>query len=260
MRGMIVGKILNKSPKSARFVNKYFEIISWMFIALFVISSIYVAIGGYNYYLYGNCNGPNEDGFCIFDPLGDNSKLSAVENEESCLAEPPNPGQLTLENIDLSLFPTYNRNAENTVVFIGCYGCPYTIDAYPTIKKLANRDDVNFIFAHLVVKEDTAYLSNILNCVNELDEDKFLEFNDKLFNLNGNALQDENEILKVVEKIGLDRAAVEQCSNLNETIAISNTQALEIQKTGVYGTPTVFINDEAVVGPKPYRVYTRLLN
>jgi len=30
-------------------------------------------------------------------------------------------------------------------------------------------------------------------------------------------------------------------------------------KTGVYGTPTVFVNGEPIVGPKPYRVYERLL-
>jgi len=28
-----------------------------------------------------------------------------------------------------------------------------------------------------------------------------------------------------------------------------------VDKTGFYGTPTIFINGKAFVGPKPYRVY-----
>jgi protein-disulfide isomerase len=260
MKGKIVGKLINKSPKAARFVNKRFELLSWIMVAIFFISMAYSAIGGYNYYIYGNCNGPNEEGFCIFDPLGGNSKISGAQNEELCLSEPPNPKQLSLENIDLSLFSTYNRDAENTVVFIGCYSCPYTREAYPDIKKLADNDDVNFVFAHLEVKESTYYISNILNCINNIDEQKFIEFNDELFNLESTTLKDENEILKVIEKLGFDKDAVKECSYLNETIALSAKQALEIQKTGVYGTPTLFVNGEAVVGPKPYRVYSRLLN
>ena len=33
------------------------------------------------------------------------------------------------------------------------------------------------------------------------------------------------------------------------------SQVQELEKTHLYGTPTVFINGEALVGPKPYRVY-----
>ena len=29
----------------------------------------------------------------------------------------------------------------------------------------------------------------------------------------------------------------------------------EATKTGFYGTPTIFINGQSFVGPKPYRVY-----
>jgi len=32
-----------------------------------------------------------------------------------------------------------------------------------------------------------------------------------------------------------------------------------LQKTHIYGTPTVFINNTALIGLKPYRVYERTL-
>ena len=71
---------------------------------------------------------------------------------------------------------------------------------------------------------------------------------------------DENEILKLIEEVGLDKEAVKECSLSEEIINLTSSQISELEKTGIYGTPTVFVNGNAVVGPKPYRVYKRLLN
>ncbi|MBR9683088.1 thioredoxin domain-containing protein [Candidatus Woesearchaeota archaeon] len=259
LKSQITGKLMIKRPKLARFTFRHFEAISWFFTIIFIVSIIYTGIGGYNYYLYGNCNGPNEDGFCIFDPLGSNSKFSETQNEASCSVEPQTQEILSLANINLKTFPKIDRNAENDVVFIGCYVCPFTRDSYPTIKKLLDRQDVNFAFAHLPVKEDTYFISNILNCINEVDSKKFIEFNDELFSTDTSALKNENELLKVVESIGLDKESIKQCSNTERIQSMTQLQISEIQKTGIYGTPTVFVNGGAVVGPKPYRVYKRLL-
>ncbi len=256
LKSRITGRLMKRSPILASKMHRHFELISWAFIILFIVSFIYVAIGGYNYYLYGNCNGPNEDGFCIFDPLGEKSKFSETQ---SCSAEPPNPESLTLFNVDLSLFPSYDKNAENDVVFIGCYACPYTRKAYPAIKKLLDRKDINFVFAHFPAKESTYFISNILNCINEADKDKFIEFNELIFTSDTISLKNEDEIFEVVEKIGLDKKEIKYCSYLERTHEITKLQMSELQKTGIYGTPTVFINGGAVVGPKPYRVYKRLL-
>lgn len=260
LKSQITGKVMKKNPKVARFTFKNFELISWTFTIIFILSLIYTIIGGYNYYLYGNCNGANEDGFCVFDPLGDNSKFSITEsNDASCSIEESIPKSLTLLNVDFSSFPSYDRGEENNVIFIGCYGCPYTRDAYPTIKKLLDREDVNFKFAHFPVKDDTHYISNVLNCINEVDNNKFIEFNELIFTTDSISLDDENEVLKIVSQIGLDKEKIKQCSNTDRIKNLSNQQFLELQKTNIYGTPTVFVNGEAVVGPKPYRVYKRLL-
>ncbi|MBS1266295.1 MAG: hypothetical protein MAG795_00262 [Candidatus Woesearchaeota archaeon] len=259
LKSQITGKLMRKNPTVARFTFRHFEGISWFFTVIFIVSIIYTGIGGYNYYLYGNCNGPNEDGFCIFDPLGSNSKVSTAQTEASCSVEPQTKESLSLENVNLESFPKIDQGAENDVVFIGCYACPYTRDSYPTIKKLAERQDVNFIFAHLPVKEDTRFISNILNCINEVDSKKFVEFNDELFSTDVSVLRNEDYLLKVVEKIGLDKEAIRQCSDTERIQNLTRLQISEIQKTGIYGTPTVFINGDVVVGPKPYRVYKRLL-
>lgn len=258
IKSHITGKLMKTSPTLARVVYKYFEVLSWIFTITFILSIVYVAIGGYNYYLYGNCNGLTEEGFCIFDPLGENLKFSTIEDPEICSIEPPNPKYLTLANVDLSIFPAYDRNQENDIIFIGCYACPYTRDAYPNIRKLLDRDDVNFIFAHLPAKEGTYYLSNILSCIYQTDKQKFIKFNDELFGQDID-LRDKEVIFDIVEDIGVDRDIISECSDYNETTELTDKQIEEMKKIGVYGTPTVFINGNALVGPKPYRVYKRLL-
>lgn len=260
LKSQITGKIIKLSPRTARFVYKHFEIISWAFLILFFVSFVYASIGGYNYYLYGNCNGPNEDGFCIFDPLGHNSEISSGVSQETCAAEPPSPKYLTLANVDLTVFPTYDRNANNDVIFMGCYACPYTRESYPTIRKLLDREDVNFIFAHFPAKDNTNHISNILNCIYEVDKQKFIKANDVIYE--GDVLQLHNEeyLFGIVENMGLDVDTIRACSISNETLNLTSIQTAEAVKTGIYGTPTVFVNGNAVVGPKPYRVYKRLLN
>ena len=72
LKSQITGKLMRKSPRVARFTFKYFEIISWFFTIIMIVSIIYTGIGAYNFVIYGNCNGPHSDKFCIYDPLGSN--------------------------------------------------------------------------------------------------------------------------------------------------------------------------------------------
>src|SRR5574343_38186 len=57
IKGQMVAKLLNRSVFAARIFNKYFEVFSWAFLILMIVSTFWVVKGGYNYYLYGSCNG-----------------------------------------------------------------------------------------------------------------------------------------------------------------------------------------------------------
>ena len=52
---------------------------------------------------------------------------------------------------------------------------------------------------------------------------------------------------------------IEECINKKQIQTLTDSQIDELIKTQVYGTPTIFVNGEAVVGPKQFRVYERLL-
>lgn len=70
----IIGTASRKSPKLARFISKHFEILSWAFTILMIVSMIYSVIGAFNFVVYGNCNGESSQAFCIYNGLG-NSKI-----------------------------------------------------------------------------------------------------------------------------------------------------------------------------------------
>jgi len=65
LKSHITGSLLKRSPRTARFVRRNFEWISWLFTLLLVGSVIYSGISIYNLHAYGNCNGQNSQEECI---------------------------------------------------------------------------------------------------------------------------------------------------------------------------------------------------
>ncbi len=248
IKGKITAKLMKRSSWLAGFVDNHFEIFSWMLTLLLIVSLGYTVFGGINFYLYGNCNGPNEDGFCVFDPTGANTGMSTVA--DSCGDPELMRASLSIDQFDESLFPKIDRGSSVTVIEIGCYGCPYTQDLEPVIERLIDKYDVNFVFAHLPLKTDPE-MNKELHCINELNPEGFWQYHDALFVSGGD-----------MSALGFSEEDKQQCSDL-ETEAFVNEQIENIKTTNVYGTPTVFIkgpeSTEVVVGPKPYRVYSRLV-
>jgi len=70
IKAKIVAKILPKSPGIARFVSRNFELLSWIFVIISAISLFFILQGFWNFYLFGNCNGP-AGGFCIYEGVAD---------------------------------------------------------------------------------------------------------------------------------------------------------------------------------------------
>lgn len=58
------------------------------------------------------------------------------------------------------------------------------------------------------------------------------------------------------KQIGLDQDKFNQCLTDTEKQGIMLQVAADAQKFSVYGAPTVFVNDELVIGARPYDDYT----
>jgi protein-disulfide isomerase len=257
VQARILGRIMTRSVTLARLLNKHFELLSWIFLIFFTASTVWVARGGYNYYMYGNCNGLNSGGFCLFDPGGENSKVSPVS--QGCSVTPPSESNITMDSVDLSIFPDKNPGGKDSIFFIGCYSCEYTRKTYPVIKDMLAKNDISFTFAHFPVKDDTRYLSSYDYCAYKLDPAKFWDLNDKFFATDMKDLDNSDFIFNMAVNMGFDKTALESCLKDPATETAVLKQFQEIQKTNLYGTPTIFINGKPVVGPKPVRVYERLL-
>ncbi|MCS7092705.1 MAG: thioredoxin domain-containing protein [Patescibacteria group bacterium] len=259
MQSHIVGTLITKSLPLAKFVNKNFELLSWIFFLTTIASIFWAGNGIYNFYIYGNCNGLVASGFCAFDPTGENNKSSSISSY--CVAENIKQNNVSIENVDLSVFPTHNEQAENKIVFIGCYNCDYTRKAYPVVKKLLlENPNISYTFAHYPVKAETLYLLPIGYCAYKSDKEKYWQLNDILFGNSKEKNANPEEVDKILSELGYNLSDIKACTQSQETKKAIMKQRIELEKTGIYGTPLVFVNEVGLVGPKPYRVYNFMLN
>jgi len=260
IKGKLLSKIINRSTFLARLVNKHYEFLSWILFILMVGSTIWVCRGVYNFYVYGSCNGLNQSGFCAFDPSGENNKITNLSDNNTCGITEKSEANLTLENVDLSFFPKKNTESKDDIVFIGCYACDYSRKIYPDIVKLAEKKNINFTFAHYPAKGDTTLLSKVGYCVYKNYPDKYWDFNKYLFTADKDYILNKENMDEIIKKFNFDQSVINSCAFSNETEELIKNSVDELNKTYIYGTPTIFINEKAFVGPKPLRVYKSAIN
>jgi protein-disulfide isomerase len=254
MKAKILGVVITRSESAARFLNRFFEPLSWAFFAVTLVSLVFFVRGLALYYVTGNCNGESSSAFCVFDPTGANNKTSQVS---AACPIPTTKEQLkvNIQSVDLKALPTFNPQADENIIMIACYHCEYSRKAYPMIREIVDRFDVGLTFVHYPVKESTDKFSKLSYCVNKLAPDKFWEFNDSMFEGEAANLDNDAYLDGLLTQAGVDQALIETCTASSETETIVKDQMEQIVHTGFTGTPTVFIKDEVFIGPKPFRVY-----
>jgi 2-hydroxychromene-2-carboxylate isomerase len=255
MKAKILGVVITRSEGAARFLNRYFEVLAWIFFVLTLASSLFAVRGLYLFYTTGSCNGLNDSGFCVFDPTGANNQVSNTAASCQVSENPLVPHGLTVQGVDLSAWPVLNPDGKKEMVFIGCYACDYTRKVYPEIRKLADQFGVKVIYGEYPTKEKTDYLARVGYCVYKTDQAKYWQLNDALFAQDKALLEDPTATGAILTRLGLDAAAVETCAAAAETETAVKALLKEIRKTNFYGTPTIFIDGTFYVGPKPNRVY-----
>ena len=127
------------------------------------------------------------------------------------------------------------------------------------MRKLVEKYHVSFTFLHYPVKEQNGLYdpAGILRL--QQDPDKYWKMNDTFFATDKANLDDTAWMQTALTGLGFDMPKLNTCVVAPATEATAKAQMAEIVKTKFFGTPTVFINGKATVGPKPYRVYAILL-
>lgn len=260
VKAKVLGPILPRWPKLARWVSQHFELLAWFLMLLTALSLGQTIKGVYNFWAWGDCNGQYATGgFCAFDPTGKNSQTSSEGNE--CKDLEVASRNLSLSDFATERFPTQilGKSVDKQVVFMGCYSCEYTRKAYPMLRSLAQEFGVKWVMVHFPIKPETVYLQAYDECVYRLGGEAYFSFVDEMMQMPLNQLGDENYILSLMPSFGLSLNEIKACVGEPEiNKEVKEKQALMLT-TGIYGTPTVFINGTPVVGPRPERVYRRLL-
>ncbi len=244
----ITGIFLRYSPKLARFTYKNYKLLSWIVMFLFIWSAYGSAIGLYNYSQYGNCNTPDEVGFCIFDPGTGASEVETIPESER---EPPK-----LENNDPILGP---KDAELTIIQFGCFACPYTKKAEPIVQEVIDYYEgrVNFQFKTFLIPWHNGSRESALasNCA--FEQGMYHEYHKQLFTYQKFLGNDTYK--QIAKNIGLNETQFWECFSKQDYTEVDE-DSLMGRKAGVPGTPTFFIGDQKIVGPKPFKTFKKIIN
>jgi protein-disulfide isomerase len=249
LQAMIIGKILKRSVFLGRVINKNFTVFSYLFVGLLILSSYYSLEGAFNYYYYGNCNGPDELGFCLLDPSGENSGHSLIDGEI-----PENIIFPTIEKNDPILG---NPNSQLIIIEFGCFACPFTKKAEPTLKEVMKNYNVSIQYKSSLINSHNLSFESALAANCAFEQGKYKPYHDKLFELQGELSEDD--FFDLAKTLGLNKTRFTICYN-NKTyeheIKSDHQMALN---AGVIATPTFFINERRIVGPKPYRTFATII-
>ncbi len=153
-----------------------------------------------------------------------------------------------------------NKNAKVKLVEYSDFECPYCERAYPTIKQLIQEygDRISVEFKHfpLSFHPNAAKAAEASECAAE--QGKFWQFHDYAFehqtSLSLGALK------QWAGAIGLNTSKFNTCLDSGKYAAKVAAQQQEGEQLGVSGTPTVFVNGQAIVGAQPYSVFKQAVD
>ena len=251
-----------------KFLFKYFEWFSWFFLILTLVTLYFMGLGIYNYAAYGNCNGPNSNEFCIFDPLG-TVKPAAPDATHAACSVPQIagiPDTLKAPIIDRSaLVPGSYKgslNASVIVVEFGCYECQYTRQAEPTVKRLTEEygDSIIYIYQDFPLTQTHANALSAAEAAHcALDQGKYWDYRDYLFA--NQPKQSPEDLVSYAGDLNMDLSRFQGCmvSQMHKA-AVDASYQLGIS-SGVTVTPTFFIGtNQTIVGAKDLGTFEAAIN
>ncbi|MEW6721866.1 MAG: thioredoxin domain-containing protein [Candidatus Micrarchaeota archaeon] len=237
----IVSGLLKHSPPLAKAVNRHFVLLSWAFVILTLGSFAYAAIGVYNFYVFGNCDGPDAAGACILNDLtGDYGRFS----EPKDLVPPTG----------LDGMSAGNPNASVVIVEFGCFTCPYTGKAEGTMDQILSEynGSVYYVFKPFPLPNHNYSFEAARAVLCARDQGKQDELRDSIFAQQEVCAADGHLAIKTLaQKAGLDMARFNDCYDNNRTDAELERYVQQGKDSHIYATPTFFINGKPIVGPRP---------
>ncbi len=239
IKSQLVSSLL-RFPALAKFVNKQFTVLSWIFVILSVASFAYMIYGAYNFWQFGNCEGPDVVNACVLNDLtGDYGRFSAPTD----LVTPTSYAGLAYGN----------PNAPHKVIEFGCFTCPYTKKAEDTVQQLLKRNDVYYVFKPFPLPNHNYSFEAAQAVLCARNQGKEWELRERIFDQQEVCSADGTIAIKeIANKSGLDMVVFNNCYDTNATAQELQKYVQEGKGAHIYATPTFFVNGKPLVGPKTY--------
>ncbi len=252
IRSGFTGKLMRVNSGLAKVFYKNYKLISWILLIVFIWATYTSAVGIYNYNIYGNCNGPESTGFCLLDPTGANSGTSGVGGSIH--------GERIFPVVEGDDYIFGNPDAELTIIEFGCFRCPYTKKAESIITEVLEHYEgrVNLQFKNMILPAHSlSYEAGLAgNCA--LEQDSYEEYHDLLFARQETI--DYNGFFDIARELELDMPRFEMCLRDEKYEDEVRADSLSGVNALIQGTPTFFINDKVIVGPKPFKTFKRIID
>jgi len=176
--------------------------------------------------------------------MADLEKLKKQGNYTVLLSEPNSPKV----ELDYSGFPSKGpKTAKNIVVEASDYTCGHCKSVHPQVKKFIKEmsNDTRFIQINFALRPDGTSGKMVRGgfCAQKEDEQKFWAYHDMAFEHSGDK---EMDPLEVAQKTGLDMKTFKTCLDSNEAKTFVKKTNEMLNKAGVTGTPTFFVNNKKV--------------
>lgn len=250
LKAQIVSRLLKISPSAARLVNKNFVLFSWILVILTVVSFVYIIYGAYNFYYYGNCNGPGATTACILNDItGDYGRFS-------------NPTELTLPTAFDGLAEG-NSSAKVKIIEFGCFTCPYTKEAESTIQTILHEynGSIYYVFKPFPLPNHKYSKQAAMAVLCASKQGKELELRSSIFAHQDVCSADGTLAIKsLAQTAGLNMTQFSDCYDSNQTLPELNSYINEGKASHIYATPTFFINGKPLVGPKSISEFEQAIN
>ncbi len=118
-----------------------------------------------------------------------------------------------------------------------------------------------FVYRHFpVLGPPSVLLAEAAEC--SADQGKFWQFHDAIFAITSDGSEPQisaDRIKQIAGGLGLDMASFSDCLDNHKALARVNAQMAEGQQRGVRSTPTIFINDQILVGLQDYQTYKQAI-
>ena len=228
-------------PPLAAGILRHFEFFSSALTVIMLISLFYTAAGIYNFVMFGNCNGQDSQGFCLYGAITD--------------LLPPSQGNLT--NLGNALG---SQTAKVRVIEFGCFSCQYTKSNEPAVKQLLENygSSIYFVFKTFPIPTHNYSYQMALAAECAAEQGQFWQYKDALF-ANQARIRDaptlqaaESVFNSIAADLDISNEQFRACYSTQKYTWKVDLMTNEGKTLRLYATPTFIINNRTLVGVQSY--------